>query len=125
MRQGDIIATYGSTTGVEAAFAHKPVIVMGPSAYDKLGAAVGVSTPAELSQRLSDPRPGHWGGAVSFGLMMMRRGFNYRFVERPAAETLMIDGKVIEDSNQMVRNLSHLKARIRKRNLLRSQWGDS
>jgi len=125
MRQGDIIATYGSTTGVEAAFAHKPVIVMGPSAYDKLGAAMGVSTPTQLSQALSTPSPGYWGGAVSFGLMMMRRGFNYTHVQRPAEETLVIDGKTLNDSSQLVRNLSHLKARIRKRNLLRSQWGVS
>jgi hypothetical protein len=121
MRQADLIVTYGSTTGVEAAFAHKPVIVMGPSAYDKLGAAQGVSTPAELAQALSDPEPGYWSGAVSYGLMMMRRGFCYRFVERSSEETLTIDGKMLGDSNQLVRNLSHLKARVRKSNLLRSR----
>lgn len=125
MRQADFIVTYGSTTGIEAAFAHKPVVVMGPSAYDKLGAAKGVSTPAELTQALSEPAPGQWSGAVAYGLMMMRRGFSYQFVERPSAETLRINGKTLEDSNQLVRNLSHLKARIRRRNLLRSHKGDS
>lgn len=118
MREADVIVTYGSTTGVEAAFAHKPVIVMGPCAYDRLGAATGVSTTAELSRALESPTPGNWSGAVSYGLMMMRRGFNYNFVQRSAQETLMINGQIIGDSNQLVRNLSHLKAKIQKRNLL-------
>ena len=119
MRQADVIVTYGSTTGVEAAFARKPVIVMGPSAYDKLGTALGVSTSAELCSALESPRQGDWSGALSYGLMMMRRGFNYHFVQYHDKNTIIISGESIEDSNQFVRNLSHLRAKIRKSNLIR------
>lgn len=121
MRQANIVATYGSTTGVEAAFADKPVVVMGPSAYDKLGAAVGVCNLEELSQALQDANPGSRSGAIAYGLIMMRRGFHYRYVERVNDNILNINGIVIEDSSQLVRNLSHLKARIRRRNLLGSK----
>ena len=123
MRQADIIATYGSTTGVEAAYAGKPVIVMGPSAYDKLGTAVGVANSNELAVALDGIQPGSWGGAVSYGLMMMRRGFIYARVQRTASETLCIGGVTINDSNQIVRNLSHLKGRIQRWQLLQGDWG--
>lgn len=123
MRQADVIVTYGSTTGVEAAFAKKPVIVMGPSAYDKLGAAKGVSTRDELASALSNPQPGSLIGAVSFGLMMQRRGFTYTYVSRTPSDGLVINGVDLEDSTVTVRNLSHAVAKIRRRKLLSGKWG--
>ena len=119
MRQADIVVTYGSTTGVEAAYAGKPVVVMGPSAYDKLGTATGVSTVESLSEALRVEKPGSWSGAVSFGLMMMRRGFSYRHVKRVSDETLLVGESEIADSTQFVRNLSHVKARLNRKYLLR------
>lgn len=125
MRQADIIVTYGSTTGVEAAFAKKPVIVMGPSAYDKLGTAVGVSTRDELAAALANPQSGSWSGAVSFGLMMQRRGFTYMQVSRNSNDELVINGIELGDSTVMVRNLSHMFAKFRRKKLLRGKWGNS
>jgi len=118
MRQADVVVTYGSTTGVEAAFAGKPVVVMGPSAYDKLGTATGVSTVEGLSSALQEEMPGSWSGAVSYGLMMMRRGFRYRHVERGENETLVVGESEIMDSTQFVRNLSNVKVRMYRRYLL-------
>ena len=80
MHQADVVVTYGSTTGVEAAFNRKPVIVMGPSAYDELNCAVRVRDKDELRRALEFPDPGKWEGAVSYGLMMSRRGFMNEFL---------------------------------------------
>ena len=58
MRQADVVVTYGSTSGIEAAFAGKPVAVMGPSAYNILGAASAVTNEDQL--RLVIERPTAW-----------------------------------------------------------------
>ena len=117
MRQADIVVTYGSTTGVEAAFAGKRVIVLGPSAYDQLGCATLAGTQAELSAALDDRNPGSWPGAVSYGLMMRRRGFNFEYVKRGPDNSFSLGGKVFADSKQSVRHLSHLLGRLQRWNL--------
>lgn len=117
MRQADIVVTYGSTTGVEAAFAGKRVIVLGPSAYDQLGCATLAGTQVELSTALDDRDPGSWPGAVSYGLMMRRRGFHFEFVKRGPDNSFNLGGRAFADSRQSVRHLSHLLGRIQRWNL--------
>lgn len=117
MRQADIVVTYGSTTGVEAAFAGKRVIVLGPSAYDQLGCATLAGTQVELSTALDDRDPGSWPGAVSYGLMMRRRGFHFEFVKRGPDNSFSLGGRAFADSRQSVRHLSHLLGRIQRWNL--------
>lgn len=117
MRQADIVVTYGSTTGVEAAFAGKRVIVLGPSAYDQLGCATLAGTQAELSAALDDRSPGSWPGAVSYGLMMRRRGFNFEYVKRGPDSSFSLGGRDFADSRQSVRHLSHLLGRVQRWNL--------
>ena len=117
MRQADIVVTYGSTTGVEAAFAGKRVIVLGPSAYDQLGCATLAGTNAELSAALDDRLPESWPGAVSYGLMMRRRGFNFEHVQREPDNSFSLGGKAFADSRQSVRHLSHLLGRLQRWNL--------
>ena len=119
MRQADIVVTYGSTTGVEAAFAGKPVIVLGPSAYDQLGCAVLPHTPAELSEALDNLEPGSWPGAVSYGLMMRRRGFTYESVTRLPGGGHALGGVDFEDSRPLIRHLSHLLGRLQRWNSTR------
>lgn len=113
MRQADIVATYGSTTGVEAAFAHKPVIVMGPSAYDQLGCATLAATPAELAAALDVREPGSWPGAVSYGLMMRRRGFLFETVSRTGAG-LSLGGHHFDDARPVVLHASNLVTRVQR-----------
>lgn len=117
MRQADIVVTYGSTTGVEAAFAGKRVIVLGPSAYDQLGCATLAGTQVELSTALDDRDPGSWPGAVSYGLMMRSRGFHFEFVKRGPDNSFNLGGRAFADSRQSVRHLSHLLGRIQRWNL--------
>ena len=114
MRQADIVVTYGSTTGVEAAFAGKRVIVLGPSAYDQLGCATLAGTQAELSAALDDRNAGAWAGAVSYGLMMRARGFSFEFVKRGPQGNFALGGKVFADSTRIVRHLSNLQDRVQR-----------
>jgi len=114
MRAADIVVTYGSTTGVEAAYARKPVIVMGPCAYDKLGCALGVSSEEELSDALDSISAGSWAGAVSYGLMMKRRGFTYEYVQRSESGDRELAGIPLVEANKLTLDISHLINRFQK-----------
>jgi hypothetical protein len=111
MRQADIVVTYGSTTGVEAAYAGKPVIVLGPSAYDELGCAVFAGTEEELSAALDSAEPGSKAGALAYGLMMRRRGFVLKTVRRDGSDYLL-NGKKIGEPNVIARHVSHAIHRL-------------
>ncbi len=82
MRESDVVFTYGSTSGVEAAFIGKPVVVMGPSAYDLLGCARRITSADEIAACLDEPPTTHPEKAIPYGLMMQRRGFNYARLRR-------------------------------------------
>ena len=114
MRQADIVVTYGSTTGVEAAFAGKPVIVMGPCAYDKLGCAIGVADEKQLSAALDVRDAGSWAGAVSYGLMFKRRGFGYEHVARSADGMRSLSGVEFQEAAPRVLHLSHALNRLQR-----------
>jgi len=115
MNQADVVVTYGSTTGVEAAFQGKPVIVMGPSAYDELGCARRVTSQAELVGALKGPGTVDSHAAVSYGLMMRRRGFSYRYVQVGENGTRSIGGVALVEPRPIAKHLSHLKHRVHKR----------
>ena len=119
MTQADLVVTYGSTTGVEAAYAGKPVIVMGPSAYDQLGCARFVATQEELAAALVDTRPGSWSAAVSYGLMMRRRGFMLEFVRRDPVDGFSLADHSFDDAPIAVRHAGHLYKRFQKWRLSR------
>jgi hypothetical protein len=118
MRQADVVVTYGSTTGIEAAYAGKPTIVMGPSAYDVLDCAWVVSTREELVQALREVTPPDPKGSLSWGLMMMRRGFLLRKVVGQPNER-SISGYSVRPPRQLAVTLSHFLAVRRSRWLLK------
>jgi hypothetical protein len=121
MRQADVVVTYGSTTGVEAGFAGRPVIVMGPSAYDELGCATRVRTADELGRAIDERTPGEWAGAVSYGLMMRRRGFRYHYVRVDDQGRLSLAGVTLDESRQLVLNLSNARSRLQRWALIRKK----
>jgi hypothetical protein len=118
MRRADVVVTYGSTSGIEAAFAGKPVAVMGPSAYNILGAASSVTNEDELRSVIASSQPGSWPGAVSYGLLCNRRGFNYAEIGSPQGDTFTIGGVTIEPSRERVKKSSHLRKAHQIRGLL-------
>ncbi len=117
MRQADVVVTYGSTTGVEAAYAKCPVVVMGPSAYDELGCATRVVTGEQLKEALDRAQPGWWPGAVAYGLMMRRRGFMNRFAMKSDG-VVLLRGVPITDSRPSVLKVSDVLGRRRRARLL-------
>ena len=96
---------------MEAAYAGKPVIVMGPSAYDELGCATFVGSAEQLARALDSASPGFWAGAVSYGLMMRRRGFSLDKVRRSEG-TYLIDGQRMPEPTMAAKHLSHALHRI-------------
>lgn len=81
MDRADLVATYGSTSGVEAAFLGRPVVVMGPSAYDELGCAHRVRDQGEIPGLLQSPPLVDSAAALPYGLLMERRGFLYSLID--------------------------------------------
>jgi len=119
MRQADVVVTYGSTSGVEAAYAGKPVIVMGPSAYDELGCATRVRTEQELNSALLAPHAGNQDGALAYGLMAVRRGVHFahvRVIDDGVNRTYQLAGVQIDQAAERSRHLSHA---VRTRRLAR------
>jgi hypothetical protein len=118
MRQADVVVTYGSTTGVEAAYADKPVIVMGPSAYDELGCAVRVSDTRDIERALREAAPGDRAGAIAYGLMMRRRGFTAHYVTVDGNREMLADEPIVEP-RALVLKLSDIMNRRARARLLR------
>lgn len=54
IRQSDIVATCGSTVGVEAAFLEKPTVLLAPSLYSRLGISVTAYDDTTLARILTD-----------------------------------------------------------------------
>lgn len=118
MDEADVVVTFGSTTGVEAAYAKKPVVVMGPSAYDELGCAHRVRSDQELRQVLASETAGIWSGAVAYGLMMNRRGFLNDHLKITPDGTRSLRGAHLRDSHSLVLKLSDLFQRRKKSRLV-------
>jgi hypothetical protein len=121
MRQSDVVVTFGSSTGVEAGFAERPVIVMGPSAYDELGCAVRVSTIDELRSAIRRRIPARRQSAIPYGLMMMRRGFAYQFLQRHSDGKRSLAGVFIDEPNMLVRHLSNALHQLQQKRLMRGR----
>jgi hypothetical protein len=119
MRQADLVITYGSTTGIEAAFAGKPVIVMGPSAYNSLGAAVQVFDENDLRMAIREPRVGSHASAISFGLLMKRRGFNFHQIKATSDTNFEIGSRSVTQTSPLVAKCSHIYKNYRMQKLRR------
>lgn len=120
MRAADIVFTYGSTSGVEAAFLGKPVAVMGPSAYDSLGCAQRIMTSEDLETVLDNPPIPHPEKTLSYGLMMQRRGFNYRHLKTLDNGDLELNGVELSDASDFVMKLGDFQKRRRAAKLTSS-----
>ena len=117
MDQADVVVTFGSTTGVEAAYAGKPVIVMGPAAYDELGCATRVRNKEELRVAITDREPGIREGAIAYGLMMRRRGFANSYISMEQRTPRLADQE-LRDSRDIILKVSDYLQRRQQRRLL-------
>ena len=120
MRESDAVFTYGSTSGVEAAFIGKPVVVMGPSAYDLLGCARRITSADEITSCLDDPPTPHPEKAIPYGLMMQRRGFNYSRLRRTDDGKPALGGEVLGEASPNAQKASDVLRRLWTRWLTRA-----
>ena len=120
--QADVVVTYGSTTGIEAAFMGRSVVVLGPSAYDNLGCAVRPADVDRLREVIQSPQEGDQSGAIAFGLMMQRRGFNLTRLTRNDSESFAIGGKTISQPHSLARKLSDWRARRLRTRISGGLW---
>ena len=121
MRRADVIFTYGSTSGVEAGFIGKPVIVMGPSAYDTLGCALRITHEAEIERCLDEPPTSNSAAATPYGLMMQRRGFTFTHVRTGESEEPSLEGVSLAEANEWTRKMSDALKRRQLVRLTRSE----
>jgi len=116
MRAADVVVTYGSTVGVEAAYLGKPVIILGPSAYDRIGCATRASNPEQVTLALKSPVGHSPDNALPYGLMMQRRGFNFEHVHEEPPGAFRIGEWPLADARQTALNISN---QLRRRRFLR------
>lgn len=107
MRAADIVFTYGSTSGVESAFVGKPVVVMGPSAYDLLGCAQRITSMSEIPALLETHPITEPQRSLLYGLMMQRRGFNFAYITRRSDGVMQAGGVALTDAREIARKISH------------------
>jgi len=118
MRQADVVFTYGSTSGVEAAFLGRPVAVMGPSAYDLLGCALPVRSADEIDAVLAEPPQAQPIKAIPYGLMMQRRGFAFDRIQGHG-EQAVLAGVPLAEASDVVLRISDALQRRRISRLIR------
>lgn len=107
MRKADRVITYGSTSGIEAAFRGTPTAVMGPSAYQRLGCVTPIHTVEGLEQWLTSKPDIHPDKALPYGLMMQRRGFNREWLTQTKAGELFHGNMHLSEASPLARKLSH------------------
>lgn len=122
MRQADVVVTYGSTTGVEAAFLGRSVVVLGPSAYDNLGCAIRPVGIDRLRAAIQSPPEVDVNGAIAFGLMMQRRGFNATRLTWIDSEKFSIAGRTIGQPHTLARKISDWRSRRFRSRISGGMW---
>ncbi len=100
MDQADVVFTYGSTAGVESAFFGRPVVVMGPSAYDLLGCAQRISSAEQIAEAIDHPPTPNSQAAIPYGLMMQRRGFSYAHAVRAPDDAVTLADCTVGEASQ-------------------------
>ncbi|NEO01836.1 MAG: hypothetical protein F6K50_42585 [Moorea sp. SIO3I7] len=81
MDWADVVVTYGSTTGVEAAYWGKPSVLLGDSAYSGLGCVYEPRSEAEVYQLLEKDKiaPLPQEACLPFGYYSLRKGITYKY----------------------------------------------
>lgn len=78
----DIVATFGSTIGIEAAYWGKPSLLLGPCAYGNLGAVVVVKDKNEIERLLdpeAPPNPPVQEKCLPYGYYFLTYGNRFRY----------------------------------------------
>jgi hypothetical protein len=119
MRAADVVFTYGSTSGVESGFIGRPVVVMGPSAYDTLGCAKRITSADQIKHSIENPPAPNSQAAIPYGLMMQRRGFRFAHVRTLDSGEAALGDVQLTEANELVRKISDSQKQRQRRKLTR------
>jgi hypothetical protein len=119
MRAADVVFTYGSTSGVESGFIGRPVVVMGPSAYDTLGCASRITSADQIKGSIENPPNPNPGAAIPYGLMMQRRGFRFAHMRTLDSGEAVLGEVELAEANELVRKISDAQKLRQRRRLTR------
>jgi hypothetical protein len=119
MRAADVVFTYGSTSGVESGFIGRPVVVMGPSAYDTLGCARRITSADQIKNSIENPPAPNSRAAIPYGLMMQRRGFRFAHMRSLGKGEAALGDVQLTEANELVRKISDAQKQRQRRKLTR------
>ena len=78
LERADVVASYGSTVGIEATYWGKPSLLTGRSIYDRLGATCNATSMEQIGEFLARPVVYPKLGALMYGAFFARYGTRYR-----------------------------------------------
>lgn len=99
MRASKLVFGCGSTTAAEAAYLHKPNLVIGDSFIGLMGIAHAADSEEQIDRFIKAPSclPGSYRAALAFGSFRKRSGIPIRGFSQPGGpETARIDGRPID-----------------------------
>lgn len=119
MLAADVVFTYGSTAGVESGFIGRPVVVMGPSAYDRLGCAQRITRAEQIADALENPPTPNPRAAIPYGLIMQRRGFRFAHLRTLESGDAALGEVHLTEANELARKISDAQKKRQLRKLTR------
>jgi hypothetical protein len=116
MEQADRVVVFGSTIGIESAFAGKATASLSPSFYDELGAVKTLSSFEEIKDWFDDPKDlPNPNVAMPYGFFNRSRGLSYSKFN-PIDERLgYFESEIIGVERPFIRFLLALENYIRRR----------
>jgi hypothetical protein len=112
----DLVVTYGSTAGIEAAFMGRPSLLLAPSFYDDLGVSQMARNPTQIIEWLSDPKllPSAQLGCLTYGYFMANRGKEMNDVEMTSPLSFIYQGRSFGPSSRTIQRILAIENRIRR-----------
>ncbi len=112
----DLVVSYGSTAGIEAAFMGKPSLLLAPSFYDNLGVAHLARNRVQIMDWLSNPRvlSSTQDACLTYGYFMSKRGNEMNDVQITSPLTFMYKGKSFGPSSKTIQTILAIENRIRR-----------
>ena len=116
MEHSDLVIAYMSTTGIEAAYYGKPVIILAKSMYYKLGSVYFPENLVELKDMIQSKKlkPKNIDGAIKYGYYMNTYGYKYHFFKPYSFLEGEFKGVNLQRKPLLLDFASRLKHKIRR-----------
>jgi len=98
MERSRVVASYGSTVGVEATYWGRPSLLFARAYYDRMGVATPAGWPGQIEAFLRDPVTLPQASALPYGAFWSRLGEPYKYYEADGLHRGSILGTYLDDS---------------------------